>query len=291
MSKFKIMVGGLFAVAAILSGCEQTGSSSVTGQVTIGEISGNTISVPQSSSQAVSHVSGQPESMSGAPVISSTPSATSSILSSSKAASSVASTTSAATGAVSTTNWNLILVNKKNKLPEGYKPELVEVSGGKFDKRIADAMKNMLAAAKKDGVALSIVSSYHTPERQVEKYNARVNELVATGMSKSEAEAEAAKYIAPPGTSEHCTGLAADIVSPDWYSKHSSLTEDFDQTEQFQWLSTHCHLYGFILRYPKNKEDITMINYEPWHYRYVGVEAATEIMTKGITLEEYLGKQ
>ena len=98
----------------------------------------------------------------------------------------------------------------------------------------------------------------------------------------------AAQYVAPPGTSEHLTGLAVDVISPDWYNTHSSLTGDFENTKQFKWLYSHCTEYGFILRYPKGKEPITRIGYEPWHLRYIGsAEIAKEITDKGICFEEY----
>ena len=91
-----------------------------------------------------------------------------------------------------------------------------------------------------------------------------------------------------PGTSEHNTGLAADIVSADWYSKHSDLTADFEDTPEFEWLYAHCADYGFILRYPPDKSATTGIGYEPWHYRYVGKEAASAITQSSLCLEEWL---
>ena len=100
-----------------------------------------------------------------------------------------------------------------------------------------------------------------------------------------EQAADKAKTInAYPGTSEHELGLAADIVTP----SYQMLNSDFDKTATFKWLKTHCAEYGFILRYPKEKQDITRIIYEPWHYRYVGKEAASEIYSQGICLEEYI---
>ncbi len=110
------------------------------------------------------------------------------------------------------------------------------------------------------------------------------------GLDAAAAEQEAARWVARPGASEHALGLAADIVSGDWYTGHSDLTCDFDQTPLFAWLQANAADYVFILRYPKDKEGVTGVHYEPWHYRYVGVEAAKEITAKGLTLEEYWGR-
>ncbi|MEG0340419.1 MAG: M15 family metallopeptidase, partial [Oscillospiraceae bacterium] len=96
--------------------------------------------------------------------------------------------------------------------------------------------------------------------------------------------------VARPGTSEHNLGLAADIVSENWYSHHNDLTAEFDKTKEYDWLAAHAQDYGFILRYPKGKESITGISYEPWHYRYVGINAAKKIKSESLTLEEYKEK-
>ena len=113
---------------------------------------------------------------------------------------------------------------------------------------------------------------------------ARIDKWLWAGYSQEAAEEKAGTIVAFPGTSEHHLGLAVDLVS----SEHVKLDQDAEKTKGYQWLVKNCHEYGFILRYPNNASDITGIIYEPWHFRYVGVEAATEIMEKGITLEEYL---
>ena len=100
-------------------------------------------------------------------------------------------------------------------------------------------------------------------------------------------EEEAAKWVAIPGTSEHNTGLATDIVSSDWYTYNSDLEQSFEETDTFKWLYEHCADYGFILRFPKGKESVTGIVYEPWHYRYVGKDVAKYIMENDLTLEEF----
>ena len=127
------------------------------------------------------------------------------------------------------------------------------------------------------------------PETELEK-TVMVDNIVITGMSRDAAVAETALYVAAPGCSEHNLGLAADIVSSDWYSKNSGLESWFDQTPHYQWLSENAWKYGFILRYPKDKVEVTKIGYEPWHYRYVGTDTAKAIKDSGLTLEEYLGQ-
>ncbi|MDD3429692.1 MAG: M15 family metallopeptidase [Oscillospiraceae bacterium] len=190
-----------------------------------------------------------------------------------------------------TSSWELILVNAANPLPETFSPQLVDVPGcdGKqFDSRAVEALEQMLTDAKKAGQPLFLYSSYRSVKYQQGLFSRKIQKYLDKGYTKAEAEAEAAMWVARPGTSEHHLGLAADIVTGDWYTTHGELTDDFDQTTQYQWLVQNCANYGFIMRYPKEKENITGVHYEPWHYRYVGKEAAKEIMQKGVCLEEYL---
>ncbi len=158
-----------------------------------------------------------------------------------------------------------------------------------FDRRAAPDLEALLADAEAAGCKLYLVSGYRSVERQAALFARKTNSFLAEGFDRAEAERQAAMWVARPGTSEHNTGLAADIVSADWYAHHSDLTADFEETPAFAWLREHCAEYGFILRYPKDKENITGVTYEPWHYRYVGKQAAAEIMQAGITLEEYKG--
>ena len=186
-------------------------------------------------------------------------------------------------------SWNLRLVNGWNRLSADYPYEanLTSRFGSqkKFDARAADALDDMLKAGSAYGLrADSLFRSY---DLQVTLYNRKVNTYLGYGYSQSAAEDKAATIVARPGTSEHHLGLAADILCKNVYS----LEESFENTEAFAWLKANCAQYGFILRYPKDKEDVTGVIYEPWHYRYVGVEAATEIMSRGITLEEYLAEK
>jgi len=187
---------------------------------------------------------------------------------------------------VTETPWYLVLVNPWHPLPEDYQFELTTVTGKyKIDSRCADALKQFLADCKAAGHTPYICSAYRTWDDQVYLFDKKVKSFTSKGYSEEEAKILAAKETAVPGTSEHQLGLAADILcqSRPW------LDEGQANTATQKWLMANCHKYGFILRYPKGTTPITGIIYEPWHYRYVGVEIATEIMTKGITLEEYLG--
>ncbi len=188
-------------------------------------------------------------------------------------------------------DWRLVIANKKYPLPKSYVVNTVYLAGGyRIDSRVADAYKSMILAAKNDGIVLNLISGFRTYAGQTSLYNNKVNQYINQGYSKEKANEFAAQYVAPPGTSEHLTGLAVDLISTDWYSKNQYLTADFEKTKEFQWLYAHCAEFGFILRYPKDKVDVTGYSYEPWHYRYVGVEAAKEIMSKKICLEEYVAQ-
>lgn len=183
-----------------------------------------------------------------------------------------------------TGDWKLILVNSKNLLPSNFTIETANIGNRPMDARIVDIVKQMISDAKKDGVDLMLASSYRTVERQTTLYNEEIDQFIKQGYSRKDAEIEAAKWVAVPGTSEHHTGLALDIVTP----TYQVLDFGFDQTAAFKWLYKNCTDYGFILRYPKNKSDITGIVYEPWHYRYVGKEVAKYIHANDLCLEEYI---
>lgn len=173
-----------------------------------------------------------------------------------------------------------LLVNPDHLMPDDYSPTVVSVGGNyKLESKAAAAWQDMQAAASRDGVSLWIISAYRTLERQTELYQEKVEEYKNLGYNEGDAKIEAGKWVAVPGTSEHCLGYAADLCS---------LEENFENSDQFAWLQKHCAEYGFILRYPKDKVDITKISYEPWHYRYVGSNHAQIIMSQGLCLEEYL---
>lgn len=177
---------------------------------------------------------------------------------------------------------DVILVNGDYGV-EDYKPEKLVVPNIEFnddscneEKKISyeikEPLENMINDAKSDDVVLVGNSAYRSYKSQKEVYNNRVK---AVGRKKAE------DYVAKPGFSEHQTGLCIDITNRDKYFVKG--------TEEADWLANNCYKYGFIIRYPEGKENITGISYEPWHIRYVGKEIAKQIHNKGITLEEYLG--
>ena len=192
--------------------------------------------------------------------------------------------TSAAGKSKKTEQWNLILVNPWNEVPEDYEVKLTRLKNGQaVDSRCYPMLQQMMDDCRAAGLNPVICSSYRTHDKQEELFRKKVNTLRKQGYSQEEAETEAARWVARPGTSEHETGLAVDIVD----KSYQLLDEKQEQTPVQQWLMAHCAEYGFILRYPVEKSDLTGIGYEPWHYRYVGVEAAKAITEQGLCLEEY----
>ena len=172
--------------------------------------------------------------------------------------------------------WNLVLVNPWNAIPEGYLDtvETVYTDGGYLiDSRVKDDLEQMLSDCRDAGYSPEIISAFRTRETQESLYNSTVNK----------------NDTAVPGHSEHECGLAVDILESG-YGGDWDNAEKTAETETQKWLTDHCAEYGFILRYPKDKEDITGIVYESWHYRYVGKEHAEKIMSDGVCLEEYLGR-
>ena len=181
----------------------------------------------------------------------------------------------------------LTLVNPWNPLPDSWTPDLVTLSDGrKIDSRCYEAFEEMMDACKAAGYSPFLCSAYRTQETQQGLYDNKVQRLINSGMSEEEAKVEAAKAVAIPGTSEHQLGLAVDIVD----ANMQDLTDEQENTATQKWLMANSWRYGFIHRYPNSKTDITGIIYEPWHYRYVGKDAAQDIFNRDITLEEYLGK-
>lgn len=180
----------------------------------------------------------------------------------------------------------LLLINNNHPLPEDFRPELREVGGGYFlETCAAQAMKKMLCAALSCGIHLRVFSAYRSISYQKGLFSQDTERYMKQGLSYDEAYKKTALSIALPGYSEHNAGLAADISSADW---EGEITEEFENTEEFRWLDKNAHCFGYILRYPRDKTDITGITYEPWHYRYVGTCHAKSIKKMGITLEEYM---
>ncbi len=183
-------------------------------------------------------------------------------------------------------DWNLILVNRTHPIPEDYEVELKNIgSGHQIDARAYDDFRAMIQAAKSEGVYIYVTSSYRDLDKQTDLYNKKVESYVMQGYSYESAKEQAGQVVAVPGTSEHHLGLALDLVS----SEYRKLDEKQENTKGFKWLTEHSWEYGFILRYPNGETDITGIIYEPWHFRYVGLEAAKEITESGLTFEEYVG--
>ena len=192
--------------------------------------------------------------------------------------------------AIDPDDWQLVLINPTHSIEKELEIEFDEVQGYKFDSRIAGKVRELIAAAKEDGYSLAIVSGYRTMDRSRMLYANKIAEYQNMGYDEATAKVEAAKWVAPPGTSEHHSGLAMDIVSGDYYTKYSDLVEAFENEPEAVWLRENCARFGFILRFPKDKTEITGINYEPWHFRFVGEEHARAIMDQGLCLEEYLGE-
>lgn len=183
-------------------------------------------------------------------------------------------------------DWNLRLANLDNYLPDGFTVEtglITQAYASKnqmeFDVRAVDELNAMLKAANESGVNIFVVSSYRSVRYQTGLYNNEVQKWVNQGYDNEAAKKKAATIVAVPGTSDHNLGLAVDL---------NSVEESFENTRQFTWLQEHAEEYGFVMRFPKNKQDITKIIYEPWHYRYVGVEAAKEMNRLDMCLEEYV---
>ncbi len=181
--------------------------------------------------------------------------------------------------------WYLVLVNDTHPMEEGYVPNLTYFSEEReIDARIAEAARQMLNDAEAAGMSIYIGSVYRSVEDQARIFNYSMENRREAGMSYWEAFQDVTLMVAEPGTSEHALGLALDLQS----NYYTELDEGQEKTAEAKWLKENCYKYGFILRYPPEKTEITGIAYEPWHYRYVGVEDATKITELGLTLEEYL---
>lgn len=190
-------------------------------------------------------------------------------------------------------NWALVLVNENNPLPEHFSVKTKELpsqlagsSGQAIDERAYDALCAMLEDASKKGLDLKVCSSYREISYQQNLFQKKVEEYQNSGLTKEDAFEKAKTIVALPGASEHNLGLAVDICA----ESYQVLDEGYASTEEAKWLKKNAAKYGFILRYPKEKEHITGIVFEPWHYRYVGKSHAERIMKSGLVLEEYLDR-
>lgn len=176
--------------------------------------------------------------------------------------------------------WERILVNRWNPIPADYKVTLTHLKNGQaVDSRMYPSLQKMFDDARSAGILPSVTSSYRTAAQQQQILEEKISDYQAEGYSPTEAKTLAEKWAAIPGTSEHQIGLAVDISTENSHIQDASVVWD--------WFRQNCHQYGFILRYPENKTTLTGVIHEPWHFRYVGKEAAREIMQRGICLEEY----
>ena len=184
-------------------------------------------------------------------------------------------------------DWRLVLVNKQHPIPADYEFNLGRMKDNiQCDERIIDDLILMMQAAKRDGLDLAIQSPYRTSDRQEYNFNKRIKYYMGQGMSYLDAYKETSQVITVPGCSEHEIGLAIDITSDTF----QPLLQEFADTAEGKWLAEHSYEYGFTLRYLPGKEYITSIEYEPWHFRYVGREAAKIMYEENICLEEFWDK-
>ena len=179
-------------------------------------------------------------------------------------------------------DWNLILVNRDHPLEGDEDREFTELRHGQsVDSRIYPDLQAMFDEMREEGLSPLVVEGYRSNEEQKEKFESKIREYMGYGKTRDQARELALQWVAEPGTSEHETGMCVDISSDNGDNESAN--------EVWKWLDSNCSRFGFIKRYPYDKSSITGLKGEPWHYRYVGAEAAEEIMKKGITLEEYLG--
>lgn len=178
-------------------------------------------------------------------------------------------------------NWALTLINKSYPLDKHYVPDTTVIDGSAIsvDTRVAENYKKMYDAALEDDIILKPYSGYCNYQRQKIIFDGKVDSFLSQGQSNQEAKQNAERRVGAPGCSENGAGLAVDLRT----------SADFNSTNEYKWLVANAHKYGFILRYPEDKTEITGMIYQPWHWRYVGVEAATEMKEKNLCLEEYLG--
>lgn len=187
--------------------------------------------------------------------------------------------------AVDTSAWYLQLVSSDVHLPSTYEPELEEIEEGEqFDTRAIEPLREIIAAARAEGYNVYVCSCYRSYDTQFEIYQSHVREYIDQGMSEEQARASTLLAVSYPGGSEHQLGLAADLLE----YRGQDMEPHIGGAGLMLWFEQHCAEYGFVIRYPNGKTNITGIEYEPWHLRYVGKEAAEYIMANGLCLEEFL---
>lgn len=187
------------------------------------------------------------------------------------------------TSVLASENWALTLINKNYPLDKNYTPTtapVIENSSIKADIRVAEAYRVMYNAALTEDVILTPYSGYCGYQRQKTNYDNKVQAFILQGLTEDDAKLSAEKRVEPAGCSENGAGLAVDVISA---------SAGFSSTNEYKWLVANAHNYGFVLRYPEDKTEITGMIYQPWHWRYVGIEVATEMKEQNLCLEEFLG--
>ena len=184
----------------------------------------------------------------------------------------------------------MLLVNRDHRIGKDFNGlNLTSYNGDhRLNDVTASALRQLISAGKSAGYNYVLYSGYRSYSTQYNIYYGKVSRYKNQGYSEEEAIRLTNQYSAPPGASEHQTGLAADVCIPSIVNKYDCLHENYEYTDEYKWFSAHAHEYGFILRYRKGDEAITGYNFEPWHYRYVGVDVATEIYKMDVTFEEYV---
>lgn len=180
-------------------------------------------------------------------------------------------------------NWMLALINKNYPLDKNYSMStgtVVEGSSVTADIRVAEAYRQMYNAAMNEDIVLTPYSGYCSYQRQKIIYDNKVQAFLLQGLTEDEAKQSAEKRVEPAGCSENGAGLAVDVISA---------SAGFSSTNEYKWLVANAHNFGFVLRYPEDKTEITGMIYQPWHWRYVGIDVATEMKEQNLCLEEYLG--
>lgn len=188
----------------------------------------------------------------------------------------------------SKSDWNLILLNNDNVITKDLDIEKTKFDTQWVDSRAAQAYKDMYKAAAEKGITLYLRSGYRSRATQQRNYDNEVARYMGLGNSKEEAIKLTNRFYALPGSSEHHSGLAFDIITPEYHNNIYTLNEQFAKTDAYKWLLEHSTEFGFALRFPKDKQELTGINFEPWHYRYVGVEHANYMKEHNLCLEEYI---
>ena len=186
--------------------------------------------------------------------------------------------------------WNLILLgpNKDYIIDEELVFDKTEFDGQRIDTRVSEAYTSMADAAQQNGITLYLRSGYRPMSLQKTYYESSINSYMSQGHTQAEATILTDRYYTPPGRSEHHTGLALDIITPEYHRDIHTLDDRFAETEAYAWLIENCNDFGFILRYPQDKSEITGVNFEAWHYRYVGANHAKAITKLQLTLDEYI---